>query len=100
MVFKFLDAREAKEFGTSLAAFYCERVPAAEAGQKKRQPKGKKQETANRVIQRVETYKRENKLNFYQKSQLGNAFKWAMLDAGQERAFVDELTFQIMLKLR
>lgn len=96
MVLSWFDARAAKEFGASLARFYIERIPPGEVDENKK-ALAKKQEVVSKMYQQMERFKLENKLNIYQKAQLGNAFKWALKDAGYPTGFVDDLTKNLML---
>ena len=47
----------------------------------------------------VERFKAENKLNTYKKAKLGNAFKWALKDAGYEAAYIEKISEWLMLRL-
>src|SRR4030065_2171745 len=91
MVLSWFDASEAKQFGASLAHFYIERVPSGDSGGKAVLI-AKKQEVINKMFQQMARFKLEHKLNIYKKAQLGNAFKWALKDAGYDSVFVDQLT--------
>jgi hypothetical protein len=99
MLIKWFDAREAKQFGISLAEFVIEKMPPDYPG-KKRLSATKKQEILNKLFERAMRFKLEQKLNVYKKSQLGNAFKWTLTSAGYNPGFVNDLTLQILLKLR
>lgn len=98
MVLSWLDASEAKEFGSSLAHFYIERIPPDESDWKNKSIAKKQQEVVNKMFQQMARFKLEHKLNIYKKAQLGNAFKWALKDAGYDLVFVDQLTKELMLK--
>lgn len=98
MVFSWFDASEAKEFGTSLAHFYIERVPSGDSGGKAVPIAKKQHEVINKMFQQMERFKLDHKLNIYKKAQLGNAFKWALKDAGYNPAFVDQLTKNLMMR--
>ena len=98
MDLSWFDASEAKEFGASLAHFYIERIPPGDSGGKNKFL-AKKQEVINKMFQQMARFKLDHKLNIYKKAQMGNAFKWALKDAGYNPAFVDQLTKELMLKL-
>ena len=51
------------------------------------------------MAEQIGDFKLENKLNLYKKAQLGNAFKWALLEAGYSGKDVDELTTALMHQL-
>lgn len=90
------DAKEAKEFGISLARFHIERIPPDEPGKKGRTA-AKQQESLNKMFQQMVRFRLEHKLNIYKKAQLGNAFKWTLKEAGYESEYVDQVTKQLML---
>ena len=101
------DAKNAQQFGATLADFYIERVPAAEAGEpgKKTEKKAekhadrKKQDALQKMLAQAEIFKINNKLNLYKKAKLGNAFKWKLLDAGYAAELADELTRIILVNM-
>ncbi len=96
MLLSWFDAKEAKEFGASLARFHIEKIPLNEPGKKGRSP-AKQQESLNKLFQQMVNFKLEHKLNIYKKAQLGNAFKWTMKEAGYDPEYVDQITKQLML---
>lgn len=98
MILSWFDASEAKKFGTSLAHFYIERIPPGDSGEKNKSIAKKQQEVVNKMFQQMVRFKLEHKLNLYKKAQLGNAFKWALQDAGYDPVFVDQLTKGLILK--
>lgn len=98
MVISWFDASITKEFGSSLARFYAERIPPDDSSGKNKSI-AKRQEVIDKMFQQVARFKLEHKLNIYKKAQLGNAFKWALKDAGYDAAFVDQLTKILMLKI-
>lgn len=92
------DARQAKEFGTSLAVFFVER---ASVNQKTEEKKfaAKTQKTLDQMAEQIARFKMQNKLNTYKKAQLGNAFKWALKDAELTPDQVAQLTKWLMLHI-
>lgn len=96
-MFSWFDARDAQEFGTSLATFFIEKFP-LEASNKKNKSMVKKQDVLDKMFQKVQLFKTTHKLNIYKKAQLGNAFKWKLLEANYDPEFVDELTNMLLLK--
>ena len=96
-MFSWFDAREAQQFGETLAGFFSERVPADDAG--KKTPVSKKQETVEKMGLQIQVFKFNHKLNMYKNAKLANSFKWKLLDAGYQSDLVDELTRVILIKL-
>ena len=93
-----LDAKQAQEFGTSLARFFMEKLPLGFDAKEKKFA-GKAQHVLQKMGQQAEDFKRDHKLNTYKKAKLGNAFKWTLKDAGYDPVYVDELTEWLMLRL-
>jgi len=98
MILSWFDARQAKEFGASLALFLIERIPANQQTAEKKFAE-KTQKTLDQMTAQITQFKTQNKLNTYKKAQLGNAFKWALKDAGLTSSHVDQLTKWLMLHI-
>jgi hypothetical protein len=81
MILAWLDAGKAKEFGIHLADFYIKKMPIdAEIDEK---TFSRKQQVAlEKMASQIAIFKLQNKLNIYQKAQLGNTFKWRFKEAG------------------
>ncbi|MFZ2333459.1 MAG: hypothetical protein WAW35_00960 [Sideroxyarcus sp.] len=92
MPFNWFDAQEAKEFGVVLARFHIENIPLD-----KTMPPTKQQELLNKLFQQMVKFKLDHKLNIYKRAQLGNVFKWELMEAGYDREYVDQITKQLML---
>lgn len=93
------DASEAKKFGKFLASFFLERLPvAAQFGDKAFTLKADK--VLLKMHGQIERFKQANNLNTYKKAQLGNAFKWALRDAGVSTDYANKLTSWLMLQLK
>ncbi len=98
MIFSWFDAKEAKEFGVSLANFFMERLP-LDTGKRKQKSMSRKEEVLEKMFQQAVRFRMSHKLNIYKKAQLGNGFKWTLKEAGYDPEFVDQLTKTLMLKL-
>ena len=94
------DARNAQQFGATLADFYIERVPKDETDKKAdKKAEKKKQEALQKMVAQVQVFKVGNKLNLYKKAKLGNAFKWKLLDSGYPADVADELTRMVLVNM-
>jgi hypothetical protein len=51
------------------------------------------------MAQQVAVFKRQGKLNTFKKAQLGNAFRWGLIDAGFDKSYADKLTQWLMLQV-
>ncbi|MBC7376763.1 MAG: hypothetical protein H7346_04925 [Burkholderiaceae bacterium] len=96
-MFSWFDAKEARTFGESLAAFFAERIP-ANSDLKEKKFTTKAQQVLSKMALQVDQFKQGHKLNVFKKAQLGNAFKWKLRDAGYDHGYVDELTEWLMLR--
>jgi hypothetical protein len=98
MILRWFDGRAAESFGTELARSFAARVPLErELSDRKFEAKAK---TAIAQLQSsVAKFKDANRLNFYQRAKLGNAFQWALKDAGYPPEYVAKLTDLLMLQL-
>ena len=97
-MFGWLNATAAKEFGAGLARFYIERIPVTVAVTEKKFA-AKSKDVFDKMALQVARFKQANQLNTYKKAQLGNAFKWALRDAGYDSAYVDRLTQWLVARL-
>jgi hypothetical protein len=92
------NASAAKAFGTLLAETFIQAVPLdAKLSEKKFAQRA--QGALNRLTVSITDFKGKNRLNTYKKAQLGNAFKWRLIDAGYETAYVDQLTEWLLERL-
>ena len=92
MVWAWFDVKEAKAFGANLAAFYMARVKTQADAKSSKFVDKKQRILLDKLTQQIVVFRRSNKLNIYKKAQLGNAFKWYLLEAGFDTDYVDELT--------
>jgi len=101
MLFDWFNASKSKEFGITLANFYAEREKKTESGNKgKKEFERKQKELLLKMEQKIIEFKRQNKLNVYKKAQLGNVFKWQLLEIGYTDQYVDDLTQWLMHHLK
>lgn len=96
MIFKWFDTKDAKQFGSKLAEFYVVRASVEGDDNKKKFVEKKQKQLLQKMLLQITQFKSANKLNFYQKAQLGNTFKWRLIEAGFERDYVNSLTNWLM----
>lgn len=89
------DTKAVDALATSMARDLAKRVPPAgiDAGGQKAEAKQKR--THDLVLRQAHDYARGNKLNVYTKARLANQFKWALLEAGYPKSFVDAMTYEL-----
>jgi hypothetical protein len=99
MVLKWFDAREAREFGLSMAEFFAQRVPAESVPATAEKPLRRAAEVIGKLQLQAQRFRLTHKLNFYTKAKLANAFQWKLFDLGYNKRIVDELTKELLLHL-
>lgn len=98
MLFGKNNASKAKDFGKALALFYIERIPREDQVKEKKFAL-KAQKALAKMQVDILRFKAENRLNIYQKAQIGNTFKWELKGAGFDPAYVEKLTEWLMLQV-
>ena len=93
------NTKAAKEFGVSLASTYINCVPPAEKLSEKKLVAFSRQALA-KMGRELDNFKNNNKLNIYKTAKMGNAFKWALKDAGYNDNQIDKLTEWLMAAAR
>lgn len=95
MRIKWFDAKEAIEFGNSIAEYYAKRIPPEftpiDVNMRK-----KLVEVMAKLHTQTEHFRRERQLNVYKTAKLANSFKWKLLDLGYNKALVEELTQELL----
>lgn len=99
MIFSWFDAGEAKKLGASLAQFYATQLPLEAKALNDKKFAAKTQSAMRQLTAKVDAFKARQRLNIYTKAKLGNAFKWNLLDAGYDKAYVDNLTEWLVARL-
>lgn len=97
-MFKWFNAQQAKEFANQLADLLIEKMPRDSAGKSDKLVK-KRSEVIASMLWKIDEFKKNNKLNLYQKAQLGNTFKWRLLEEKFEAEFVNEMTHLVLTSL-
>ncbi|MBI3730512.1 MAG: hypothetical protein HY254_19560 [Burkholderiales bacterium] len=91
-MFSWFNSKEEKAFGLQLAEFVIKEMPVEII--KKKQDKGvlKRQKVMQQLAVKVLEFKRDHRLNVYKKAQLGNSFKWRLLEENFDADVAKELT--------
>lgn len=95
MMFKWFDTREVDALAERMIREFKERLPSAsfETGGKTSEARRRKGHDV--MLEQAREFAGERKLNIYQKSRLANRVKWALLEAGYPKPFVDELAYEL-----
>ena len=97
-MFAWFDAREAKRFGASLAAFYIAQIP-VDLKLSDKKFAAKTDSAMRNMASKIDVFKTAAGLNGYKKAQLSNTFKWTLKDAGYDTAYTDKLTDWVVTRL-
>lgn len=97
-MFNWFDAKEANEFGGSLAQFFIDRMP-LDSRMSEKEFSQKAEKVLVKMSNQVLQFRQRGKLNPYKKAKLGNAFGWTLRDAGFTEAYVNKLTKWLLLQL-
>lgn len=94
------DTAAAKKFGAELADLFIERTAPGSASETGKLLRKKAKALEHKVTQRILEFKKAHSLNIYKIAQVGISFKEAMLMAGHDSEYVNELTHWIVLQLK
>ena len=95
MIFAWFDTRDGDALAAGMARDLAKRVPPASVDAEGKKAEAKQKKTHDMVLRQAHEFVRQNKLNVYKKARLANAFKWALLDAGYPKPFVDTMTYEL-----
>jgi hypothetical protein len=95
-MFSWLNAREASQFGHSLADFFAQRVPPEAIPATEKKPLRKTGEVIAKMHTKLIDYRSSHKLNVYQKARLANAFQWRLFDLGYDKVIVQEIAKELL----
>lgn len=96
-LFGWFDTKESDEFATAIADDLAGRIPVSGGGGRKQITPDRLRSAHDAIIARAGAFARSHKLNWYKKARLGNTFRWALLDKGYERDFVDTWTHNVLI---
>lgn len=102
MLTRWFDATAAKKFGTEMALLLAqknqEEKEKLSRAKSTRKAEKRHEATFLRIEKELEGFKKDHRLNIYTKAQLGNAFKYTLLDNGFDQEFCDKTTTWLLLK--
>ena len=96
MVFKWFDAREASQFGLSMAEFFAQRVPPESIPANEKKSLAKAAVVVSKLQAQAARFRSDHKLNVYKRAKLGNAFQWKLFELGYDKRIVEELTKDLL----
>jgi L-fucose mutarotase/ribose pyranase (RbsD/FucU family) len=98
MILKWFATAETERFGQELADFILTEL---KGSLHKRDAKfaAKAQKILGRAAGKVRDFQQRERMNFYKKAKLANAFLWALKDAGCPDDYANELTDWLTLRV-
>jgi hypothetical protein len=92
---KWFDTKEVDALAKRMVDDMIKRIPPANFDSGGRKGEAKKDRTHDLVLRQASEFARDHKLNVYTKARLANNFKWALLDAGYPKDFVERMTVEL-----
>jgi hypothetical protein len=91
-----LDTSEVDRFVDGIVGNLIKRFPPSAAGTYTKKEIMRLTKTHKSILDQVERFAVEHKLNPFKKARLGNRFKWALKEAGYEPMAVDAFTQKVV----
>jgi hypothetical protein len=98
MVFEWLNAAAAISFGEQMAEDVARIVP-LDASRSTRKHASKQMEKFRRAILHASDLRAKVPLNVYKKARCANTLRWALLDKGYPKPFVEEIVRLVITRL-
>ncbi|MCX7175879.1 MAG: hypothetical protein NT159_18530 [Proteobacteria bacterium] len=99
MLFEWFNAKDASEFGTSMAEFLAQRIPPESIPATDKKPLKKAAEVISKLHTQAARFRSEHKLNIYKRAKLANEFQWKLFSLGYDKHVVEELTKELLRSL-
>jgi len=99
MLFKWFDAREAREVGMALADHFAPPDASGAAPREAPSARSVRAQDLQKFLLRVDREARPLRLNLYRRARLIHTFKWRLLERGVQPETVDELGGILLLRL-
>lgn len=97
LVLSWFDTSGADAFAKAIADDLMGRIPVRDIGGQKKMTPDRLRNAHTALIDRARAFARTHNLNWYKKAHLGNTFRWAMLERGYEKEFVDTWTRNLLI---
>jgi len=91
MIRDWFDTTAVVAFGQEIAGDLNRVHPPTDSAKKEDATTRKDRKRLDRIVVRTQTFAQQHKLNVYKKAKLLNTVKWALREAGQADAFIDEV---------
>lgn len=98
MLLQWFDATVAVEFGEQMAAEVAKIVP-LDASRSTKKSVAKQLDKFRRAILHASDLKAKGRLNVYKKARCANSLRWALIDKGYPKPFVEEVVRLVLTRL-
>ena len=95
MFLKWFDTRAVDGLADKLVREFLHRIPPGSVDAVGKKAVNKQIRTREVVLRDAAEFSRGHRLNVYKKARLANRFKWALLEAGYAKDFVNEISFEL-----
>ena len=95
MAIGWLDTKETDALADKLVADLASRIPPTSITPPEKKAIAKNQRTISLIFRQAGDFANTHSLNIYKKAKLANRFKWALLEAGYPKVFVDAIAFDL-----
>jgi hypothetical protein len=96
-VFGWFNTQEADQFAKAVVDDLAGRLPPSVDENRKKITADRVRNAHEAIIARAAAFARTHKLNWYKKAHLGNTFRWALLERGYDKEFVDTWTHNLLV---
>lgn len=98
-IFSWFDTAEADNFARAIADDLMGRMPLPAGGDARLPTAERVRNTEQAIFARAQSFARSHRLNWYTRAHLGNTFRWALLEKGYDKMFVDTWTHNLLVAL-
>jgi hypothetical protein len=97
MLLKWLDTQAVDAFAGRMAQELMAGIPPGSLDGGGKKAEAGRRKALDKLLRQTEQFARAHKLNFYTKARLANGVKWALIQAGYPRGYVDDLSLELTL---
>lgn len=95
-LFRWFRSSDVDEFAESIVGELKRRFPPSGIDMEAKKARDRIQRTYQFIFARIEAFARSADLNLYRKARLGNRVRWALVEAGYPKPFVDAFTHEVV----
>ena len=95
MIFEWFNTTEVDALADRLAGDLAKRVPPASIDATGKKAESQQTRSRDMMLRQVQDFASKHPLNVFKKARLANRFKWALIEAGYPRKFVDDMAFEL-----